>query len=69
VTESHDEKYPVGSLLGLNTKETEVAGFVEIGEGANFHIDLKILAKIKFLGRMLRTATAEEVHDAFKEMA
>jgi hypothetical protein len=69
VIETFDEKnYPLGSLLGLNGKETEVAGFVEIGEGKQFHLDLKMRAKVKYLGRMLRTTTAKEVHDAFADV-
>jgi len=68
VTESFDEKYPVGSLLGLGTKETEAAGFIEVGEDKNFHIDLKHFAKLKFVGKMLATATAEEVNATFKEI-
>lgn len=54
----------VGNLLGLNGKTPSCARMVT--DEAKKSIDLKDYVKLKFVGRMLRTATAKEVHDAFE---
>ena len=56
----------VGSLLGLRCRETQCARLVR--DDKKKSIDIKDYVKLKYLGRMLRTATAEEVHNAFKGM-
>jgi hypothetical protein len=54
----------LGSLLGLKGKDTGCMKIVWSEDTKSF--DLKMYCKLKFLGRLLRTATAKEVHETFE---
>lgn len=60
-----DDGTKVGSLIGLKGKDIGCMKMVFDEERKS--LDLKEYIKLEFLGRMLRTATAKEVHDAFKD--
>jgi hypothetical protein len=57
VVKSYDEELKVGQLLGLKRKTPTCARIVDRNGSLNF----EMYAELKFLGRLLRTATAEEV--------
>jgi len=56
----------VGELLGLDHKDTHCARLVR--KESTKSIELVDYVKLEFLGRMLRTATAEEVVAAFPKV-
>ncbi|MFA5378077.1 MAG: hypothetical protein WC455_20160 [Dehalococcoidia bacterium] len=53
----------VGQLLGLDHRDTQCARLVR--KESTKSIDIVDYVKLEFLGRMLRTASAEEVVTAF----
>jgi hypothetical protein len=61
VTESFADDVNVGTLLGLMGKETEVARFVD----ENGSINLKMYAKVEFLGTLPVDTPAKVVADMF----
>jgi hypothetical protein len=59
-----EDKLKVGQLLGLEGKDEACMRLAWNEQKKTF--EMKDCTKLIFLGRMLRTATGKEVHDAFE---